>query len=398
MKRRNFIQLGSLASTSVLIPGFLKSLEQQTLQGIAGNKRLVIVQLSGGNDGLNTLVPFRNDIYFKQRPKLAIPSDKVLRINDETGFHPSLDGFRKLFDQGWMSIYNSVGYPNPDRSHFRSMDIWHTASNADEYMNTGWIGRWLDARCTGCEQAWYALEVDDTLSLAMKGALQSGFAMRDPARLHQLVSDEFYHELIETRNSFEDSGELQFLYKTLRETCSSAEHIYQISKKAKDGSGYPDHPFAENLRKISTLIRSGLETRVYYTELGGFDTHVQQAGIQERLLGLLGQSLYTFTKELNDSGQLNDTLIMVFSEFGRRVKQNASNGTDHGTANQVYIIGGKLKRAGILNPLPDLENLENGDMVHQLDFRRIYATLLEQISGMDHQQALRRKFELLDFI
>jgi uncharacterized protein (DUF1501 family) len=173
IKRRSFIQMGSLATGTIMVPKFLKAFEQPALVP-AGNKVVVVIQFSGGNDGLNTVVPFRNDEYYGKRPVLGIKKEVALSINDEAGLHPSLTHLRELHDDGSLGILNSVGYPNPDRSHFRSMDIWHSASDSRTIVNTGWLGRYLDAQCNGCDKPTYALEVDDVLSLALKGEYSKG--------------------------------------------------------------------------------------------------------------------------------------------------------------------------------------------------------------------------------
>jgi uncharacterized protein (DUF1501 family) len=398
MNRRKFIKYSGLTSTAALVPGFIQALvsplNQLTFQG----KRIVIIQLSGGNDGLNALVPFRNDIYYKSRPKLGLKPLSLLKISDEAGFHPALGGFKKLFDEGYLGIYNAVGYPNPDRSHFRSMDIWHTASNADEYFNTGWIGRLLDANCPGSEKPYYAIEADDTLSLAMKGANKSGFAVRNPEKLRNELKDPIYNQIQKSNSNEDEQSQLSFLYKTLAETSSSAEYIYSKSKIYHSSKTYPEHEFGKSLKEIAELINSGLESKVFYTSISGFDTHVRQLETQNRLFSIVGNSIETFVSDLKASNNFNDTVIMVFSEFGRRVKQNASGGTDHGTANNVYLINGALNNKGIYNPMADLSSLADGDLVHQIDFRKIYATLIEKVIGFNHEAALNRKFELLDFI
>ncbi len=398
MNRRRFIKYSGLTSTAALVPSFIKALvnpfENIDFQG----KRIVIVQLSGGNDGLNALVPFRDDNYYKLRPKLGIKADSLLKISQEAGFHPALQGFKNLFDKGYLSIYNSVGYPNPDRSHFRSMDIWHTGSNADEYFNTGWIGRILDANCPGSDKPYYAIEADDTLSLAMKGAEKSGFAVRDPEKLRNALRDPIYSDIQKSNSHLETQSQLGFLYKTLAETTSSADYIYSKSKIYKSAKNYPQHEIGKSLKEIAELINSGIESKVFYTSMSGFDTHVRQLETQNRLFGIVGNAIETFVDDLIASNNFNDTVIMVFSEFGRRVKQNASGGTDHGTANNVYIINGALKKQGICNPVSDLTMLDEGDLIHQLDFRQIYATLIEKGIGFDHTKTLMRKFDLLDFI
>jgi uncharacterized protein (DUF1501 family) len=397
MKRRDFLQYTGLTSASMLVPGFLKSFDLSGIQ--LSGKRLVIVQLSGGNDGLNSLVPFQNDLYYSARPKIAVSKNDVLKIADHAGFHPALSGFRKLYDQGMMAVYNGVGYPNPDRSHFRSMDIWHTASNSDEYLNTGWIGRLLDSNCPGSENSWYAMEVDDTLSLSMKGQNKSGFAVKDPAKLKQILNDPFYANLALDEQIKSSNSEIAFLYKTMASTRAGADYILEKnSQKLSSNSDYPQHEFGKSLQQIATLINNGIGSRIFYSGISGFDTHIRQAESQPRLLQIVGDSIYQLCSNLKAAGNMNDTVIMVFSEFGRRVKQNASNGTDHGTANQVYIIGGDLRNAGIRNEMSDLSKLDDGDLIHTMDFRRIYATLLDKVIGVNSSEILQYKFETLDIL
>src|SRR3984893_16123571 len=189
-KRREFLQVGSLAAASIMLPKFLKAFERPGLVP-PGNKVLVVLQLSGGNDGLNTVIPVRNDIYYRERPGLAIAKEKTLTLNGEAGLHPSLTNLKSLFDEGNLSILNNVGYPNPDRSHFRSMDIWQTASNSNEFLNSGWLGRYLDAACNGCSKPAQVLEMDDMLSLALSGEKMKGIALRDPKRLYETSKDPF---------------------------------------------------------------------------------------------------------------------------------------------------------------------------------------------------------------
>ena len=395
MNRRAFLQYTGITSTSLLMPGFLKAFERNTFEHMG--KRLVIVQLSGGNDGLNTCVPFSNPLYYSARPKLAIPKNEILKLNDDFGFHPAFGGLRQLFDDAELAVYHGVGYPNPDRSHFRSTDIWHTASDSSQYLNTGWLGRLLDSNCAGSEHPWFALEVDDTLSLAMKGKEKSGFAVKNPGRLNKSLQDPMIESLAMPQDAELDS-ERSFLYKTLISTRNGAEYIAEKADLKSVGSDYPQHEFGQSLKQIATFIGNGLQSGIYYTSLSGFDTHVRQAETQQRLLKILGDSLLQFRNDLKKAGEWNNTLVMVFSEFGRRVKQNASNGTDHGTANQVYLLGGSLKNAGFRNHAVSLDDLNDGDLKHHLDFRSIYGSMLEQFMNFDSKLVLGRSFESLDFI
>ena len=191
VNRRKFLTLGSLATGSLMLPKFLKAFEG-SVRGLGGNKVLVVLQLSGGNDGLNTVIPVRNDIYYRSRPSLSITKEKALTLNDDAGLHPSLTNLKALYDEGNMAILNNVGYPNPDRSHFRSMDIWQTASGSDEVLNSGWLGRYLDAQCLDCAKPTQVLEMDDMLSLALSGDKMKGIALRDPKRLYDTSQDPFF--------------------------------------------------------------------------------------------------------------------------------------------------------------------------------------------------------------
>lgn len=399
MKRRNFIRNSVLASGSLFIPSFLKPFELKRNEFSSNPRSLVIIQLSGGNDGLNTVVPFTNDLYYQKRSSIAVPSNEVLKLNDKLGFNPSLASLNEVYNNGWMSIVNSVGYPNPDRSHFRSMDIWHTASNSDEYLSAGWIGKYLDSNCSTCQYSYTAIEVDDTLSLALKGDSRKGIAAKDANQLYKATRDPFFKQIISNYNSDTlNEQNLGYLYKTMIETYSSAEYIYQKSKIYNNNFEYPDTAFAKQLKTISTFINSGLDTRVYYVTLSGFDTHIAQKVQQDRLLKVYADAVAAFLKDLKSKNKLEDVLVMTFSEFGRRVEQNASNGTDHGTANNIFLMGGKLTKTGVFNDAPNLSDLDEGDLKFQIDFRNIYATLLDKWLGVDGSSILNRNFSNIDII
>ncbi len=400
MKRREFIKFSALASASVLVPDFLKAFGKNHPAGTANGKVLVVIQLSGGNDGLNCVVPFRNDLYYKARPDLGLKKEEIILLNDEAGLNNSLLGLADLYHDGQLAIVNSVGYPNPNRSHFRSTDIWQSASDEDKIVNTGWIGRYLDATCSGtCAKPHTAVELDDTLSLVLKGENLKGLAFRDPNVLHLSSQNPFvrsiaahYHE------RHENNTAIEFLHKTLADTTQSADYIYEHSNTYRSQKMYPQHEFGKRMKTIAELICSGSETMIYYVSLSGFDTHVFQRGQQNRVLKVYSDALKTFCDDLKEHDRFNDTVILTFSEFGRRVEQNASKGTDHGTANNVYIAGGKLGKAGMLNELPDLQNLDAGDLIYKIDFRQVYATLLDKYLGSSSGKVLQKKFETLNFI
>jgi uncharacterized protein (DUF1501 family) len=394
-KRKEFLQLGSLATASVMCPQFLQAFKKNNIVP-PGNKVVVVIQFSGGNDGLNTVIPISNDIYYKERPKLAIAKDKALGLTTDVGLNPALEAFKGLYDDGSLAILNSVGYPNPDRSHFRSMDIWHSASNSNEYVNTGWLGRYLDAQCLGCDKPTAILEIDDVLSLALKGNKNNGLAFTDPRRLYSSSNERFYKDI----NAWHHSSEVtvDYLYKTMSETLSSADYIFQKSKLHPSGYMYPNTELGKNLKTIASLILSDINTKVYYVSLGSFDTHVNQEAQQKRLFTELNDAVKAFTDDLKKNNRFEDVLLMTFSEFGRRVSQNASNGTDHGTANNMFFISGGLKQKGILNDMSDLNDLNDGDLKHQVDFKNVYATILNKWLRSDDKIILGKQFDHLNFI
>lgn len=397
IKRRQFLQVGSLATASVLMPKFLKAFEQPN-KVPAGNKVVVVLQLSGGNDGLNTVIPYRNDVYFRGRPGLAIDKNKALQLTDEAGLHPALTGFKNLFDAGSLGILNNVGYPNPDRSHFRSMDIWQSGSKSDQYLNTGWVGRYLDAQCHGCDRPTQALELDDVLSLALKGEQNKGLAFKDPRRLFGTSNAQFFKDISHGHTNHTHEEPVAYLYKTMAETLSSADYIYKQSRLHPTGASYPKTELGNSLQTIASLIFSDINTKVYYVSLGSFDTHVNQQNQQQRLFTEMNDAVTAFVNDLKKNDRFNDVLLFSFSEFGRRVAQNASGGTDHGTANNMFLVSGGLKQQGLLNPLPDLVNLNDGDLKYTVDFKQVYATILNKWLGVDDRAILGEQFKHLSFI
>lgn len=399
IKRRSFLQVGSLATASLFVPKFLKAFEGSAMVP-PGNKVVVILQLSGGNDGLNTVIPVRNDIYYRSRPRLGIAREKALRLNDEAGLHPMLTAFADAYNDGSLGILNNVGYPNPDRSHFRSMDIWHTASQSNEYWNTGWLGRYLDAQCSGCAKPTQALEIDDVLSLALKGEESKALAFKDPRRLFGTSNERFFKEVSKhhTADHHHDEQPVEYLYKTMAETLSSADYIYKQSRLHPTGAEYPNTELGKNLKTIASLIYSEINTKVYYVSLGSFDTHINQEMQQQRLFKEMNDAVAAFIKDLKKNNRFNDVLFFTFSEFGRRVAQNASSGTDHGTANNMFFLSGGLKDKGLLNALPDLSDLDEGDLKYNVDFKNVYATILNKWLGADDQKILGGKYKPLQFI
>lgn len=396
MNRRKFLKNSSLASSLFFVPSFVKAFDE-ALSAKYGHKRLVIIQLAGGNDGLNTVVPFRNEFYYKNRQNIAINKDRVLKLNDELGLHESLKPLMRLYDKGYLSIINNVGYPNPDRSHFRSTDIWQTASASNEFLQSGWIGRYLDVYN---KNPYEAIEVDDSLSLLMKGDNTNGIATQDANRLFRTSQTPFLKQVLKNKTDEHlNEHNLGYLYKTLVSAESSAKYIFETSKTFTSTQEYPNTPFAKQLKTIGQFINSGLSTSVYFSSLGGFDTHANQANTQKRLLSQYAEGISALVSDLKANNTFKDTLILTFSEFGRRVEQNAANGTDHGAANNVFVIGEQLKTPGVYNNLASLNDLDtNGDLKFEIDFRHLYATVLNKWLQVDAKEVLNDEFEGVDFI
>jgi uncharacterized protein (DUF1501 family) len=396
MNRRDFIKQASLASTAMFLPKFVSGFNLID-SAVATGKKLVIIQLSGGNDGLNTVVPFRNDIYFQKRPSLAQQKSNLIGITDDIGFHESLIAHSDLYHNGELCVVNYVGYPNPNRSHFRATDIWHTASDANEYLQSGWVGRYLDATKS---KSLDAIEVDDTLSLLLKGEQTDGIATKNPQLFFRTTQEPYFKKVVQHHDDAHLSEHnLGYLYKTMVTASNSAKYLYETSKTYASKIEYPNNEFAKQLKQVAQFINSGLQTKVYYTSLGGFDTHANQVNKQKRLLKVYDEAIAAFIKDLKQQDSFKDTLIMTFSEFGRRVQQNAANGTDHGTANQVFLIGKQLKKAGFYNEMPNLSNLdENGDLKFDVDFRKIYASILNNWLDVDAQKVMGKPFSNLRIV
>lgn len=395
MKRRDFIKKTSLASGLLLVPSFVKAFDTSYIKA-QGYKRLVVIQLSGGNDGLNTIIPYRNDIYYRSRPKLAI-KDNIIKLHDSLGFHPSLEALRPLYDNGEMTIINNVGYPNPVRSHFKSMDIWQSAGDANSKLQTGWLGRFLDQEGS---KAYHAIEIDETLSLALKGERFSGVATTDYRMLYNTARDPFFKATLEHMvDPHLSEHNLGYLYQTMIDAKSSASYIYETTNSSSSTVEYPKNELAKQLKMSAQFINSHLDTKVYYHSLGGFDTHANQHKTQERLLESYASAVAAFVRDLKQGGTFEDTLILTFSEFGRRVKQNAANGTDHGAASNVFVMGKNLKTPGFYNDLASLKDLDaTGDIKYNVDFRAVYSTILEDWFNLANDQIISGHFNSLKLV
>jgi uncharacterized protein (DUF1501 family) len=415
LSRRSFLK-GALSSASLVslapaIPQFLLSASAKAAES-PGQTILIVLQLSGGNDGLNTVIPWADDAYHRGRPSLAIGADRVRKIDGYLGLHPSMEALSKLLEADRLGIVLGAGYPSPDRSHFSSMDIWQSArrdtagsgdgalsSNAG-YRATGWLGRLLDAQAAsnGASGDLPAVQFSSgaaRLPLALLGehahvtSIQSpeSFKLDDDgdarlARAIQQAADA-------TRAGDDDL--VTFLQEGARAALHSSKQVQESLTRYKTDVKYPDTNLARRLKTIAQLIDAGLSTRIYYLDLDGFDTHANQAGAHAALLGELSGAVAAFIRDLDQHGHGQRAMLMTFSEFGRRVRENASQGTDHGAAAPMFLAGGKVK-TGLVGKYPSLTDLDEGDLKFTTDFRSIYAAVLEQWLGVAAEPILGGKF------
>jgi uncharacterized protein (DUF1501 family) len=430
--RREFLSTGikglGLVAASAYVPAFVT----RTARAVAPETDatiLVVLQLSGGNDGLNTVIPFGNDLYYRARPTIGIAKNAALKLNDQIGFHPSLAPLKAEFDAGHMAIIQNTGYPNPNRSHFRSMEIWHTAADSEgPSLVDGWLGRYFDAQCSGAdphkaiEEADIGVSFGKVMPQAFRNSANVGLAIDNPSTFQWNASgetvalaraqQEIFSRLnqpggitaspmssMATLGAIADSEPrtLEFLRHTAMNAMLAGDRIRTILGKDKGRTTYPQSELGNQLGMISKLIGGGFPTRVYYAYQGGFDTHANQLGTHARVLNDVAQAVGAFRSDLRDQKNAGRVLVLAFSEFGRRVAENGSGGTDHGAAAPVFLFGERIK-AGIHGHAPDLANLTDGDIIHETDFRQVYATVLEHWLGVQSAPLLGRSFGTLPVI
>ncbi len=425
--RREFLATGlkgiGLLAASQYVPAFLT----RTAAAAGADKDaplLVVLQLSGGNDGLNTVVPYTDDLYFKARPTLGLKGKDIFKLNDHLGLNAALRPLKDEFEQGRFAIVQNVGYPNPNRSHFRSMEIWHTGAN-DHPEATGWLGRYFDAQCAGLDPHHAADEADIGVSFgkvmpqAFRNRSNVALALDNPDTFQWNASGETIglakaQEAIFAKfnqpatggapapMSMESLGgvtgsepeTLDFLKHTAMNAVVAGDKIRALLGKGK-GRGRVDYPqtqLGHELEMIGKLIAGNFPTRVYYATQGGFDTHANQLNTQTQRLGDVAGALNAFLADLRAHKLSERVMVLAFSEFGRRVAENGSGGTDHGAAAPMFLFGDALK-GGLHGTPPDLGNLLDGDVRHQIDFRQVYATVLDKWLRTDSAAVLQGKFE-----
>ncbi len=399
--RREFLTTAAATSAVLAVgarpPRFL--LDAAAAEPDAGSENvLVVIQLTGGNDGLNTVVPYADDQYHKNRPTLAISESNVLQIDDHCGFHPSLRGFADLLEAGRLAVVQGVGYPDPNRSHFESMDIWHSCHRNKRRREYGWLGRFLDetdrpdgqdvpALHFGGEKQPLALASQDVRVPSVRSLEQFRLQLEDD-KLKTVVD-----HLVSARREQSDSL-LGFVQTSAESALAASRRVGTNLQDYEAKEAYPESELAQKLRIVAQLIDSGLGTRIYYTELDGFDTHSQQADAHAGLLRQLGDAVAAFINDVAAHGHANRILLMTFSEFGRRVQENASAGTDHGAAAPMFLAGGSVQ-SGLVGAHPRLDDLQDGDLKHHTDFRQVYATVLEQWLQCRSEPVLGNRYETL---
>jgi uncharacterized protein (DUF1501 family) len=399
LSRRDFIAASALAC-SWTMPAFLRRAAlaaPKADQPGAKDTVLVVIQLTGGNDGLNTVIPYKHPVYLASRPALKQPAADVHKINDELALHPVLGGFSRLLEQGKLGIVQGVGYPDPNRSHFTSLDIWHKAARNPDQEPLGWIGR--TAPRLGPNRGAIFVGGGET-PLALFGA--TGYAPSleslNEYRLRVAASgdDPDKRATVEgfARVNSRDSDLLRLVRSSARDTYASAARVQQAATQYDTPVAYPDTPLAKHLKLIAQFISAQIPERVYYTAIDGFDTHAAQAPAHTNLLQTLGDAVAAFHEDLAHQGQHERVATLTFSEFGRRVAENGSLGTDHGTAAPMFLIGEHVQ-AGLIGVHPSLEDLESGDLKFHTDFRSVYATVLQEWLGVAAGEVISGDFPQL---
>ncbi|MEQ8791836.1 MAG: DUF1501 domain-containing protein [Pirellulaceae bacterium] len=406
--RRTFLQSTLGASAVMALSGgaprfLLEAAARDTEQGETepgDDTVLVVVQLTGGNDGLNTVVPIEDDAYYRARPRLAVAKSDAIKIDDQFGLHPALTGMAELFKSGELAIVQGVGYPRPNRSHFESMDIWHSCRRKSQARPDGWLGRYLDAAAMADGRDVPALHLGDKkLPLALVGQDVRVPSVRSIDRFRLTAAPDVRKVVdgLATAERPTDDDLLGFVQSSTTAALEASRRVEAAKRGYRTEVDYPDSGLAGQLRTVAQLLDAGLSTRVYYVELDGFDTHAQQADVHRALLAELSQAVHAFLRDVAAHGHGDRVLLMAFSEFGRRVSENASQGTDHGAAAPMMLAGRRV-RGGLHGGQPSLTDLEDGDLKHHTDFRQVYAAILEKWLAWSSKSVLGEEFKPLDLM
>jgi len=388
MNRRAFLKLTTLALS--LSTGMPKFLARAASLG-EGEKILLVIQLSGGNDGLNTLIPFTNGAYYAARPSIAIPKKAVIPVSTDLAMHPNLRPLAKLFHDGNLAFIENVGYPNASRSHFESMAIWHSA-DPSKASKEGWIGR--IAEQLGDPFCATSISTNTPPSLQTQNLILPSISKVEDFKVS--IPDyltQAYNDMLQLARE----GEAKFVQNS---TLGMLEHTTRIQTKLdtyKAAASYPDTTFAKALQQVATLITIEAGQRIHYVSLGGFDTHADQLTQHADLMDILATGLVSFYEDIKGQGLQDKVAVLAFSEFGRRVAENGSGGTDHGQGGVMFSLGAGIK-GGIYGDSPDLEKLDKGDIIYQQDFRGVYARVLEDWLGLKADDVLAGNYKGPSFI
>lgn len=351
-------------------------------------KLLVLVELKGGNDGLNTLVPYNDDAYYALRPKIAIPRDQVVQLTDSAGLHPSLAPLAAFWKDRQLAVLQSVGYPEPNLSHFRSIEIWDTASKSEEYLQEGWLTRTFETRAVPESFAADGVIIGSSELGPLAGGGTRAIALADTEQFLRRA------KLAQT-GAVPRNKALAHILKVEADIVQAASHL---SGRTMFETEFPSGAFGNAIKTACQIIANPSGVAVVRVTLAGFDTHANQPGTQARLLGEVANGLQALHAALVELGRWDDTLILTYAEFGRRPKENQNNGTDHGTANVHFALGGRVA-GGMYGAAPDLTRLSSdGNPAYALDFRNVYATALDRWWGVDSRDALGGRFAPIPYV
>ncbi len=402
LDRRSFLALAGAAGAAgaaFLAPSILVRRAFAAPASAQEGRILVLVEMAGGNDGLNTIVPLGNDDYRRARGALALGEQDVLKVDDARGMHKDLEPLKALFDQGKLAVVEGAGYPDPVRSHFLSSDIWQAGDLSGRRLGTGWLGRLVDSKFADVDDPNLVMAITPRVPLSCEADVHRAVTFDTPGS-YRLNADAGEAKTLDSAVSSQHVSERAraFLKKAYLDARASSLAVESAVKGYQPAAKYPGDKFATDLRNVAGLIAGGLGTRVFVLQAGGFDTHSGQLGRQSRLLRDLASGLAAFQADLEAHGLADRVLVLTFSEFGRRVAANASGGTDHGTAGPMFALGAGVK-GGFHGKPPALGALDpNGDLVFTTDFRRAYATVIERWFGGDSTAVLGERFEPLPFL
>ncbi len=385
----------TLLALAPTVPGFLARTARAASPAKDG-RVLVVVQLDGGNDGINTVVPFADEGYERHRKALRIARKDILKIDDCVGFHPAMRGAAKLLETGRLAVVPGVGYPNPNRSHFESMAIWQSARlDVEERDGPGWIGRGLDEGPKTADAPGSSLFVGQgSVPVALRGRRSVAASLE---RFEDLTLDPTARSARDVASAASGDDLAAFVRRSTLDAYASSDRLEAMAHARDGGPAYPRSVLGTRLQTVARLLKGGHPARVYYTTQGGYDTHAGQASTHYSLLDELADALLAFQDDLAASKLADRVLVMGFSEFGRRVAENGSAGTDHGTAGPVFLSGPSV-RAGLVGTYPSLTDLDSGDLKMTVDFRRVYATILDGWLGLPDRRALGSAFEALPLL